>query len=320
MQPTECTIPCNLCGSTEVEEISLVDRDNKYLRSVICKKCGLSWSDPRPNEDEIKNYYSKDYRIAYKGTYTPRLKHVYRAGRVAENRYNFIKDIIKPTDKILDVGAGGGEFVFLMRKLGFDAQGVEPNEGYGTYAKEQLELPVEIGFVQQFNLPDEGFNFITLHHVFEHLDNPFEALGKSRKALKDKGFLVIEVPNIEGTCFAPIHRFHQAHLYNFNQANLEAIGKKAGFSVYKTVISEDGGVITTIFQKDETPEDFNPEIPENYERVSQIVREHTNLSHYMTASPYIRPIHKLKMNMTEKKAVQDCRNGKEVLEKMFAQK
>lgn len=316
----KCSIPCNLCGSTEVEEISLVDRDNKYLRSVICKKCGLSWSDPRLNEEEIKNYYSKDYRISYKGTYTPLLKHVYRAGRVAENRYNFIKDIIKPTDRILDVGAGGGEFVFLMRKLGFDARGVEPNEGYGNYAKEQLELPIEIGFVQQFELPNEGFNFIALHHVFEHLDNPFGSLEKIHKALKDKGFLVIEVPNIEGTCFAPIHRFHQAHLYNFNRENLEAIGKKAGFSVYKTVISDDGGVITTVFQKDKILKDFNAEIIGNYEKVSKIVRNHTNFSHYLTAHPYVRPIHKLRMNLTEKKAVQDCKNGREVLEKMFAEK
>lgn len=316
----KCSIPCNLCGSTEVEEISLVDRDNKYLRSVICKKCGLSWSDPRPNEDEIKKYYSKDYRISYKGTYTPRLKHVYRAGRVAENRYNFIKDIIKPTDKILDVGAGGGEFVFLMRKLGFDARGVEPNEGYGTYAKEQLELPIEIGFVQQFDLPEDHYDFITLHHVFEHLDNPFGSLEKIRKTLKDKGFLVIEVPNIEGTCFAPIHRFHQAHLYNFNRENLEMIGKKAGFSVYKTVISEDGGVITTIFQKAEMLKDFNAEIIGNYEKVSKIVRNHTILSHYLTAHPYVRPIHKLKMNLVEKKAIKDCQNGREVLEKMFAKK
>jgi 2-polyprenyl-3-methyl-5-hydroxy-6-metoxy-1,4-benzoquinol methylase len=316
----KCSIPCNLCGSTEVEEISLVDRDNKYLRSVICKKCGLSWSDPRPNEDEIKNYYSKDYRISYKGTYTPRLKHIYRAGRVAENRYNFIKDLIKPTDKILDVGAGGGEFVFLMRKLGFDARGVEPNEGYGTYAKEQLDLPIEIGFVQQFDLPENHYDFITLHHVFEHLDNPFGSLEKIRKALKEKGFLVIEVPNIEGTCFAPVHRFHQAHLYNFNQANLEKIGEKAGFAVYKTEISEDGGVITTIFQKAEMPKDFNAEITDNYEKVSNIIRNHTSFGHYLTANPYVRPIYKLKMNLNEKKAVQGCKNGKEVLEKMFSEK
>lgn len=320
MQSAECSIPCNLCGSVDIEVISQVDRDNQYLRSVICKKCGLSWSDPRLNEDEIKNYYSKDYRIAYKGTYTPRLKHTYRAGRVAEHRYYFIKDIIRPTDTILDVGAGGGEFVFLMRKLGFDAKGVEPNEGYGLYAREQLKLPIEIGFVQQFELPEDAFNFITLHHVFEHLDNPFLSLEKIRKALKERAFLVIEVPNIEGTCFAPLHRFHQAHLYNFNQANLEAIGKKAGFSVCKTVISEDGGVIRTIFQKDEMPKNFNAEIPGNYERVSKTIHGHTTVSHYLTAHPYIRPIHKLRMNFTERNAVQGCQSGKDVLEKMFGKK
>jgi 2-polyprenyl-3-methyl-5-hydroxy-6-metoxy-1,4-benzoquinol methylase len=320
MQQTVSSIPCNLCASTDTEEISLVDRDNQYLRSVICRKCGLSWTDPRQNEEEIQKYYSKDYRIAYKGTYIPRLKHVYRAGRIADHRYGFIKDLIKPNDKVLDVGAGGGEFVFRLRKAGFDAEGIEPNEGYGTYAKETLELPIRIGFVQQFELPDDHYDLITLHHVFEHLDDPAKILNKLRKALKMKGFLVIDVPNIEGTCFAPIHRFHKAHLYNFNQENLERMGIKGGFSVYKTVISDDGGVITTIFQKDETEGGLSGEIPGNYERVAKIVRGHSTGTHYLTTSPYVRPIQKLQKSLSERRAVWDCKTGREVLERMFGGK
>jgi 2-polyprenyl-3-methyl-5-hydroxy-6-metoxy-1,4-benzoquinol methylase len=269
------------------------------------------------NEEEIRNYYSKDYRIAYKGTYIPRLKHVFRAGRIADHRYNVIKDLIKPNDKVLDVGAGGGEFVFRLRRLNVDAQGIEPNEGYGTYAKEKLELPIRIGFVQQFELEDDSFDFITLHHVFEHLDDPAKTLLKLRKALKAKGFLVIDVPNIEGTCFAPIHRFHKAHLYNFNRANLELMGRKGGFSVYRTEISDDGGVITTIFQKEEIDGDVTAEIPGNYERVVKIIREHSTAAHYLTAAPYVRPIQKLQKSLGERKAVRDCKTGREVLEKMF---
>jgi uncharacterized Zn finger protein len=84
-------IPCNLCGSLESEEISTLDRDKNYLRTVICQKCGLVWIDPRPNESEIKQYYSKDYRIKYKGTYKPKPKHIHRAGLIAMSRCRFIR-------------------------------------------------------------------------------------------------------------------------------------------------------------------------------------------------------------------------------------
>ncbi len=59
--------PCNLCNSTEFDVLSTRDRDGEYLRTVICKNCGLVWSDPFPiNPSE---YYQKNYRILYKGTF-----------------------------------------------------------------------------------------------------------------------------------------------------------------------------------------------------------------------------------------------------------
>src|SRR5215210_3503977 len=134
LSSSSCSVPCNLCGSREVEEIGQLDRNRKPLRTVICQRCGLVWTDPRPREEEIVNFYTEDYRLEYKGAYQPRLKHVYRAGRGAIDRYQRIKDLLNPEHNILDIGAGGGEFVYVMRRLGFDARGIEPNRGYAAYA------------------------------------------------------------------------------------------------------------------------------------------------------------------------------------------
>lgn len=274
----------------------------------------MAWSDPRPNEEEIKKFYSKDYRIAYKGTYQPKLKHIYRAGRSAAGRFLFLKNIIEPGDTILDVGAGGGEFVYLLRELGYDAQGIEPNEGYGSYARTHLNLPVEIGFIQQADLPANYYNIITLHHVLEHLDDPFLILTRIRESLREKGFLVVEVPNIEGVCFAPLHRFHTAHLYSFNPETLEAIGIKAGFNVHTKEISADGGVITVIFQKAEIEKDFSALITGNYDKIVKIIRRHTTLSHFLTTNPYIRPLRRLRMSINERLALKKDSSGKEILD------
>ncbi len=104
----QCSIPCNLCESTNIDVLSTVDRERKYLRTVICKDCGLVWTDPRPDKQQLRDYYENDYRLQYKGTYTPKLKHVYRAGKVAIDRYSRIKKYIKKSDKIIDIGSGGG--------------------------------------------------------------------------------------------------------------------------------------------------------------------------------------------------------------------
>ncbi len=313
-----CSVACNLCGGDIVEEIGMMDRTGEYLRSVICKSCGLSWSDPRPNEDEIRKYYSKDYRISYKGTYTPTFKHVYRAGKVALDRYAFAKTILKENDVVLDVGAGGGEFVYLMDKLGYDVNGIEPNEGYGTFARDTFGLSIQIGFIQQADLQNSSYNVVTMHHVLEHLDDPFAVLQKLHRAIREEGFLIIEVPNIEAVCSGPKSRFHSAHLYNFNRQNLETMGRRAGFLIYKTAISQDGGVITTIFQKSEKSGAVECEIPENFRRISTIVRRHAKFSHYLSPNPYVRPIRKLQRYFDESRAIDNCNNAEEILLKLCA--
>lgn len=312
----DCSIPCNLCGSTDIEEIGTIDRDGNPLRSVICVHCGLSWSDPRPNEDEIRQYYSKDYRIKYKGTYSPRPKHVFRALGVARDRRAFLEGFLEPGAKLLDVGSGGGEFVYLMRRLGFEAEGIEPNEGYGNYAKTELGLPIRIGFVQQFDLPDGSYDAITLHHVLEHLDDPFGALQKLRKALRPGGHLMIEVPNIEGTCYAPKSRFHAAHLYNFNNANLESMALKAGFETRRLENSADGGVITAVFRRSEKTVPAAGNIDGNFERVARIVRGHRPLGHFLTAAPYLRPLNKARRAITERRATRRFGDIRGMLDEM----
>jgi len=60
---SECPIPCNLCGDVDVEEVGSRDRDGRPLRTTICRRCGLVWSNPRPGEEEVRRYYSREYRL-----------------------------------------------------------------------------------------------------------------------------------------------------------------------------------------------------------------------------------------------------------------
>ena len=103
---SECPIPCNLCGATDVDVIGERDRDGRPLRTTICRACGLVWSNPRPSEADVRRYYSHEYRLDYKGRSTPSLRHIARSGRGALNRYKTLAPYLKAGDRILDAGAG----------------------------------------------------------------------------------------------------------------------------------------------------------------------------------------------------------------------
>ena len=284
---TACSIPCNLCGSTTVEVLSLKDRNGDYLRTVICEKCGLIWSDPRPTDEKIKEFYSTEYRKEYKGIIKPKKKHVYRDAKEAIKRFNYFKEILSEEDTILDIGAGNGVFVYSLRKLGYNAKGIEPDESHAQYAREELQIPVSTGFAQEIN-DEESFNVITLNHVLEHLTDPLKELKNISRILKKNGYLVVDVPNAEDIKQDPKNRYHKAHIYTFNPETLVALGKRAGFNVVKKTIGPLNGNIAIIFQKNSEPSDFSGELDGNYSRITKILKKHTTFHHFISPIPYMK--------------------------------
>ena len=317
MNAAACPIPCNLCGSVDVEELSALDRDGRPLRTTICRACGLVWSNPRPGEDEVRRYYSREYRMDYKGIATPSLRHIARSGRGAMNRCRDLAPFLKPGDRVLDAGTGGGEMVYALRRLGFDAMGLEPDERYARHARETLGVPVETGFVQDRSFPSGSFDVITMYHSLEHVEDPVGILTTLRRWLSEGGRLLVEVPNVEARCIHPRHRFHFAHFYNFNRATLEATGRRAGLEPVRTSTSPDGGNLITVFMASGSSR-APQALPGNYERVSQIVRGHTAAGYYLSAAPYTGPLGRLRSFLKDRAAARGCATAREVLDSLIA--
>ncbi|WP_446809400.1 class I SAM-dependent methyltransferase [Methylomonas sp. 2BW1-5-20] len=292
-------------------------RSGAELRSVICKDCGLVWSDPFPHDP--RQFYEEDYRLEYKNTYAPKAKHILRAGRVALTRHEKIKHLLHKPQTMLDVGTGGGEFAYLIKSLGHDLHGIEPNKGYGQYSAAQYDLNLQFGFIQDAQFAENSFDVITIWHVLEHTEDPFFVLGKLHSLLKTDGVLVVEVPNIEATCQSPSSTFHEAHLYNFNLATLRRMGEKAGLLEDRHLFSEDGGNVTLFFKKAEPVADqaVSWGIPENAERIAAIVRGHTNFRHYLGAAPYLRFIKRMTRSLLENRHVKGFENNKSLLDQLY---
>ena len=313
---TECPIPCNLCGGSDVDVIGERDRDQRPLRTTICRTCGLVWSNPRPGADDVRRYYSREYRLDYKGQATPSLRHIARSGRGALNRYRALAPYIKPGDRILDAGAGGGEVVYVLRKLGFDATGLEPDEQYARHAREALAVPVTTGFVQDATFAAGSFDVVTMYHALEHVEDPAAILSRLRSWMADRGVLLIEVPNVEAVCIAPAHRFHFAHFYNFNRETLEALGRKAGFETVHMTTSSDGGNLIGVFRSAARPQPPRFDSA-NYARVAGVIKGHTSLRYYCSVSPYAGPVSRLRTYLTDTRAARGCETPVQVLEKLI---
>jgi 2-polyprenyl-3-methyl-5-hydroxy-6-metoxy-1,4-benzoquinol methylase len=293
MSPSVCaSIPCNLCGGHAVTVLSNRSRSGQPLRSVACEGCGLVWSDPRPHD--ARQFYEDEYRLAYKQTFEPQPKHVLRAGHVALSRLAKIRPWLLGRLRILDVGSGGGEFAYLLKTLGHDVQGVEPNKGYAGYAATQYGLATTRGFIGDVPLPEGGFDLITIWHVLEHTEDPGAVLRQLRSALRPGGTLVVEVPNVEATCQSPRSSFHEAHLYTFNAATLDHLGAKSGLRAEHCQLSDDGGNLTAVFTAVAQPSPLaSLQLPGNHGRVSTIVHAHTPLSHAISAHPWRRAADRL---------------------------
>jgi 2-polyprenyl-3-methyl-5-hydroxy-6-metoxy-1,4-benzoquinol methylase len=274
------------------------------------------WSNPRPGADEVRRYYSREYRLDYKGQATPSLRHTARSGRGALNRYRDLAPFLNAGDRILDAGAGGGEVVYVLRHRGFDARGLEPDEHYAKYAREQLDVPVDTGFVQDTVFPEGSFNVITMYHALEHVEDPSKILAMLRTWLAEDGLLLVEVPNVEATCMSPGHRFHFAHFYNFNRETLEALGRKAGFVTVQSKTSSDGGNLISVFKRASQPAAVLG-LEGNYERVARRVRAHTPASFYLSPAPYTGVAGRLQAYIADRSAARGAMGPKGVLDALL---
>jgi 2-polyprenyl-3-methyl-5-hydroxy-6-metoxy-1,4-benzoquinol methylase len=313
---------CNLCGGHDVTVVSRRSRSGRPLRSVACTGCGLVWSDPRPHD--TRTFYADDYRLAYKQTFEPRPKHVLRAGHVALDRLRKIRDCVsRERMHVLDVGSGGGEFAYLLKKLGHEVTGAEPNNGYAAYSERQYGLRIRRGFIGDMDLPPQSFDLVTIWHVLEHTEDPAAVLTQLHAALRPGGTLVVEVPNVLATCQSPRSSFHEAHLYTFGIPTLSALARKAGFMPVSIQLSADAGNLTARFEAlaaHETAPCAVRKIAGNHAHVTSVIAAHTQLSHALSVHPFKRAAGRLWRAVSERLALRSAGvvTGRELLDKVYA--
>jgi len=98
--------------------------------------------------------------------------------------------------KILEAGCGLGQWVFFLRSKGYDILGIDFAENTIQSLKRiDMEIPLEIGDVNNTEFPDSYFDAYISLGVVEHFQNgPFQALQEAKRILRRNGLMLISVP------------------------------------------------------------------------------------------------------------------------------
>ncbi|MGB9123395.1 MAG: class I SAM-dependent methyltransferase [Candidatus Angelobacter sp.] len=179
---TEVVLACSVCRSDRIQK---VDPDFNFCR---CESCGYIFDSPRPSFAEISAFYSQA------GKYDIWLNEEHAREMLWKRR---MKKLSRHSSKgrLLDIGAGYGQFLHLAQSLFSEVFGTEVSESAVALAKEKYGLNLLVGQVEELDLPPRSFDVVTLFHVLEHVPDPGMLVSRCHALLRTQGILVIAVPN-----------------------------------------------------------------------------------------------------------------------------
>jgi 2-polyprenyl-3-methyl-5-hydroxy-6-metoxy-1,4-benzoquinol methylase len=297
--------PCNLCGARTYVVVGTRDRDGGPLRTVLCTACGLVWTNPRPTAADMNAYYATSYRADYTGHRAPPLRKIVRGFIGAADRRSALRPLGART--MLDVGCGAGELVYLMRRDGVEASGLEPGIEFAGFARTVLHVPIQTAAVDAARIPLDSQDLVTMFHALEHVPDPLAVLTTVRRWIRNGGHLVVEVPNIAARVQAPNHQYHYAHLHHFTGSTLAALGEAAGLRLVETRYTGDRGNVICVFQRAGDERRHPAGLDAEAARTLAALTSHTVAGHYLSAVPYGRAIRRLRRRIAENRVLRRLR-------------
>jgi SAM-dependent methyltransferase len=232
---------CPLCSSEKTAHYLQVC-DNFLSRESFeltrCEDCGFIFTSDPPDETSIGKYYESDEYLSHNDSSGGFYASLYRLSRkfMLRRKRNVVKDFTGLKHGVLlDIGSGTGHFLAEMNKSRWIASGVEINDRAREYSVSEMGVRV-ISPARISSLPSGSFDCITMWHVLEHFQEPFEYASQVYRLLKPGGSWITALPNSDSFDALHYKEFWAAydvprHLWHFSPGSFGLFAGKTGFNL-----------------------------------------------------------------------------------------
>lgn len=192
---------------------------------------------PQPSLEKLPSYYeSVDY-----------ISHTDGNKSLFEKMYQFVKSIAlknklklinsqSQKGRILDIGAGVGDFLSVCKNDGWQIIGIEPSDKAKAIAKNK-----GVSFVDNLSeLESNSFDVITMWHVLEHVPDLENQIKELKRLIKPTGTVIIAVPNFKSFDASYYSNFWAAydvpiHLWHFSKTAIQKLFAKEKLELVKVL-------------------------------------------------------------------------------------
>jgi 2-polyprenyl-3-methyl-5-hydroxy-6-metoxy-1,4-benzoquinol methylase len=194
----------------------------------------LLFTHPKPDATQLPKYYESDDYISHTDGKRSLFEKTYQfiKNRALKKKLGLINSFQLGKGKLLDIGAGTGDFLALAKSNGWQTTGIEPSEKARLIAEKK-----GVGFSESLAvLKDHSFDMITMWHVLEHVPDLENQIAELKRLLKPDGTIVIAVPNFNSYDANHYGKFWAAydvprHLWHFSKTAVKLLFEKQHISL-----------------------------------------------------------------------------------------
>jgi 2-polyprenyl-3-methyl-5-hydroxy-6-metoxy-1,4-benzoquinol methylase len=193
---------------------------------------------PQPSLENLGKYYESEDYISHtdnKRSLFEKLYHFIKSIAL-KNKLNLINSLQPNKGRILDIGAGTGDFLSVAKNDGWQTIGLEPSDRAKAIAKNK-----GVSFVEETRELEHGsFDVISMWHVLEHVPDLDKQIKELKRLLKPTGTLIIAVPNFKSFDAKHYGKFWAAydvpiHFWHFSKTAIKFLFEKEEMKLEKVL-------------------------------------------------------------------------------------
>ena len=189
---------------------------------------------PQPTLDKLGSYYEFEDYISHtdgKRTLFEKMYHFIKR-KAIRDKVSLINSYQPLKGRILDIGAGTGDFLLECKNQNWEILGIEPNDKAKGIA---VGKGIKFGDTIE-KLESNSFDVITMWHVLEHVPDVEHQVAELKRLLKPSGTIIIAVPNFKSYDANHYKEFWAAydvprHLWHFSKTAIEKLFDKQNMNL-----------------------------------------------------------------------------------------